>query len=232
MLIYQELLKGWEDEHNLQKQAGHFWQQEALVVVDPESMAKPILEIYHDGPTAGHPGVAKTFRGLQKHYWWPGMRKFVHEYVAGCAICQANKILTHWNNPDINPIVPVEGAKPFQTIAMDFIVKLPQSAGYDSILTITDHDCTKGVILLPCIESMNAEEVAQEYKHKVFPYVGLPSKIISDQDVRFTSHFAKEICAQLEIQQNLSSAYHPQTDGQSEKTNQHIKTALRIFCNH
>jgi len=95
MPIYQELLKGWEDKHNLQKRAGHFWQQEALVVVDPESMAKPILEIYHDGPTVGHPGVAKTFRDLQKHYWWPGMRKFVHEYIAGCAICQANKILTH-----------------------------------------------------------------------------------------------------------------------------------------
>jgi len=128
--------------------------------------------------------------------------------------------------------VPVEGAKPFQTIAMDFIVKLPQSAGYNSILTIMDHDCTKGVILLPCIESMNTEEVAQEYKYKVFPYVGLPSKIISDRDVRFTSHFAKEICTQLEIQQNLSSMYHPQTDGQSEKTNQHVETALRIFCNH
>jgi len=76
--------------------------------------------------------------------------------------------------------VPVEGAKPFQTNAMDFIVKLPQSAGYDSILMITDHNCTKGVILLPCMESMNAEEVAREYKHKVFPYIGLPSKIIVD----------------------------------------------------
>jgi len=106
------------------------------------------------------------------------------------------------------------------------------SNGYDSILTITDHDCTKGVILIPCRETMNAEELAREYKDKVFPFVGIPTKIISDRDTRFTSHFAKEVCAQLEIKQNISTAYHPQTDGQSEKTNQHVETALRIFCNY
>ena len=92
------------------------------------------------------------------------MRKFVAAYVKGCAKCQENKILTRRNNPNLYPITPIAGAKPFQTIAIDLIVKLPKSHGYDSILTITDHDCTKGVILVLCLEQMSAEELAREYK--------------------------------------------------------------------
>jgi len=102
---------------------------------------------------------------------------------------------------------------------MDLIVKLPSSQGYDSVLTITDHDCTKAVILIPCKEEMNLEQLAELYKDK-------------DRDVQLTSHFTKELCKQLGIQQNISTAYHPQTDGQSEKTNQHVETALRIFSNY
>src|SRR5579863_6083626 len=99
-------------------------------------------------------------------------------------------------------------------------------------MTITDHDCTKAVILVPCNENIDAEGVARLFKDRVFPFVGLPKRIISDRDTRFTSAFFKELCAQLGIKQNLSTAYHPQTDGQSEKTNQHVETALRIYCNH
>jgi Integrase core domain len=124
-----------------------------------------------------------------------------------------------------------EGVLPFKTIAVDFIVKLPSSEGYDSLMTITDHDCTKAVILVPCNETIDTEGVAKLFKDRVFPFMGLPKKIISDRDTRFTSTFFSEICSQLGIKQNLSSAYHPQTDGQSEKTNQHVETGLRIFCN-
>src|ERR1700746_1062439 len=100
---------------------------------------------------------------------------------------------------------------------MDLIVKLPTSNGHDLILTITDHDCTKAIILLPCREDMGAEELAKLYKEHAFPFIGLPSKAISDRDTRFLSHFFKEVCAQLKIEQAVSTASHPQTDGQSEK---------------
>jgi hypothetical protein len=204
----------------------------ALVVANPEEVQRSLLEVYHDGTTAGHPGQAKTHQALRRDYWWPKMREFVVQYVQGCAICQENKPITQRNNPGLYPIPPEENAQPFETIMMDLIVKLPKSNGYDSILTITDHDCTKGIILIPCLESMTAKELAMEYKQKVFPFVGIPSKIISDRDTRFTSHFAKEVCAQLKIKQNISTAYHPQTNGQSEKMNQHVETMLRIFCNY
>jgi transposase InsO family protein len=79
---------------------------------------------------------------------------------------------------------------------------------------------------------MLAEDLAKEYKAKAFPYIGLLSHLISDQDMCFISKLFKELCKQLEIKQNLSSAYHPQMDGESERTNQTVEVALRIFCNY
>jgi len=131
----------------------------------------------------------------------------------------------------LQPISPSPQAKPFSMIAMDFIVKLLMSKGYNSILTITDHNCTKSVILLPCQEEINSLGVTKLYLERVFPFVGLPEWVISDRDPRFTSRVFKEICDLLEIKQNVASVYHLQVDGQSEKTNQHMEMALRIFGN-
>jgi hypothetical protein len=88
----------------------------------------------------------------------------MQQYIKGCAIRQANKLITQKNNPPIDPIAAEEGATPFETIAVDFIVKLPVSEGYDSLMTITDHDCTKAVILIPCNETIDAEGVAKLFK--------------------------------------------------------------------
>ncbi len=101
-------------------------------------------------------------------------------------------------------------------IAMDWITKLPVSDGWDSILTITDHDCSKAVLFIPCKETMGTGELAKEYFQKVFPHFSVPDKIISDRDLHLTSKLAKAICREGDIQQNISTTYHPQTDGQSE----------------
>ena len=143
--------------------------------------------------------------------------------------CQANKINTHPLKPTIIPIMPSEGL-PFQTVAMDFITKLPKSGKYDTILTITDHDCTKATIFIPCRETITAEGVAMLYLRWVYPRYGIPAKVITDQDTRFTSKFSKGLCNALQIKQNISTAYHPQTDGQSERTNQFLETYLRFYC--
>jgi hypothetical protein len=150
----------------------------------------------------------------------------VQGYVKGYTQCQVGKTRTHLNKPLLQPIAPDAQARLFATIAMDFIIKLLMSQGYDSILTITDHDCTKVVILLPCKEEMDLMGMAKLYLEHVFLYIGLPEKVISDQDTRFTSKVFREICALLKIKQNVASAYHPQMDGQSEKTNQHVETVL------
>jgi hypothetical protein len=99
------------------------------------------------------------------------------------------------------------------------VTKLPTSFGHDFILTITDHDCSKAVLLLPCKETMGTEELAKIYFSKVFPHYGIPNKIIFNRDPRLTSKLAKEICQIAKIDQNISTVYHPQTNKQSERTN-------------
>jgi hypothetical protein len=83
-----------------------------------------------------------------------------------------------------------------------------------------DHGCSKAAIFLPCCKTIDAVGVASLYAKRVFPFYGVSRKIISDQDPRFTAQFAKELCGTLKIDQNLSTAYHPQMDGQSERVNQ------------
>jgi hypothetical protein len=151
------------------------------------------------------------------------------DYVKGCADCQHNKVNTHTKKAVLSPIFARPEALPFETVAMDFIVKLPLSEGYDSILTITDHDCTKMTIFIPCNESISAEGVARLYLQHIFKNYGLPRKIISDHDTRFTGKFMRELCRILGIQQNMSTAYHPRTDGQSERSNQWIEQFFRFY---
>jgi hypothetical protein len=116
-------------------------------------------------------------------------------------------------------------------VAVDFITKLPISQGYDSILTVTDHDCSKATIFIPCVEEISGEETAGLYAKHVFTRYGLPTKIISDCDPRFASKFTHELCKLLGIQQNISTAYHPQTDGQSERSNQWLEKYIRFWVN-
>ena len=122
----------------------------------------------------------KTWQALQQDYWWPTMKAFVKEYVKGCAVCQQNKTITKRNQPPLQPIGPEEKPLPFATMSVDFVVKLPLSKGSDSILTITDQGCTKAVILVPCREDMGAEAIAELFKERVFPYTGIPTRLISD----------------------------------------------------
>ena len=110
-----------------------------------QEIYRSLLRRYHDGPTAGHLGVWKTWQVLQQDYWWPTMKAFVKEYVAGCAVCQQNKTIAQRNQPSLQPIGPEAKPLPFATMLVDFVVKLPLSKGSDSILTITDQGCTKAV---------------------------------------------------------------------------------------
>jgi len=221
----------WVEPHNLKKLNGLWWKNDALVVVGDNDLKRGVITFFHDTPAMGHPGIANTYELLRRDYWWPNMRKDVEDYVKGCATCQANKINTHRQKPHLFPISTDPDAEPFEVVTMDFITKLPPSQGYDSILTITDHDCSKAAIFIPCNESITAEGVARLYLRHVYPHYGIPRKLITDRDPRFTSAFMKQLCSVLGIRQNISSAYHPQTDGQSERTNQWLEQYLRHWSN-
>ena len=113
---------------------------------------------------------------------------------------------------------------------MDLITGLPKSQGFDSILTIVDHGWSRGAIFLPCQSTVTGPQIAQMYYQHVYPWFGLPSWIISDQDPRFTSHFGKSLAKELGIAWNLSTVYHPQTDGLSERKNQWVEQFLRLVA--
>jgi len=120
---------------------------------------------------------------------------------------------------------------PFETVALNFITKLPVSQGYDLILTVMDHNCSKVVIFIPCKEAITAEETVGLIVQHIFPRFGLPRRFISDRDPRFASRFIQGLCKSMGTAQNISTAYHPQTDGQSECTNQWLEQYLRFWVN-
>ena len=119
-------------------------------------------------------------------------------------------------------------AQPFEVIAMDLITQLPNNHGYDAILTIADHGCTRAALFLPCTTNVTEEGITKLYLNNKYKWFGIPSKIISDRDPRFTSHFSTLLCQHLRIDRNISTAYHPQTDSLSERKNQWVEQYLRF----
>jgi hypothetical protein len=111
---------------------------------------------------------------------------------------------------------------------MDLITGLPKHKGKDAILTIMDHNCSRAAVFLPCTTTITGPGIAQLYMDHIYKWFGLPTKVISNRDPRFTSHFGKSLAQQLKINQNLSLAFHPQTDGISERKNQWVKQYLRL----
>ena len=199
--------------------------------MEDASLKRGVISLYHDSITAGHPGISNTTWAIAKDFWWPAMKKDVTEYIKGCTMCQSRKNQPNKMKPPPFPITSDAYDTPFTSIAMDFIVKLPLSESYDTILTITD-TFSKASIFIPCTESINAENTAKLYATHVLLHYRLPTHIISDRDPRFTSTFSRELCRTLGITQNISTAYHPQTDGQSERTNQRLEQYLHIFIDY
>ena|SRR5487761_144750 len=127
------------------------------------------------------------------------MRNQVTEYIKGCATCQMTKTNTNPSKPVIFLITSEPNPLPFQTIAMDLITDLPTSDGYNTILTITDHDCSKAAIFIPCNKTIDTEGVVAAYTTHMTPHYRIPRKIISDRDPWFTAKFSTELCRILGI---------------------------------
>jgi hypothetical protein len=121
---------------------------------------------------------------------------------------------------------------PFAMVTTDFITDLPENNGCDSIMVMVDHDLTKGAIFIPCSKMIMALGAADLYLQHVYTWFGLPDKIISDRDPRFASRLFQELGKLLVIKLAMSTAYHPQTDGEIKHVNQELKVYLRVFCSN
>lgn len=188
-----------------------------------------VLRARHDSPLSGHPGILKTIELISRDYVWIGLRNDVEAYVNGCTVCQRTKGSKQLPSGKLKSLeVP---HKPWSEISMDFIEQLPESSGFDSILVVVDR-LTKWAIFIPTNTSLTSSGLAEILIDRLISQHGLPSAIVSDRGSKFTSKLWRYFTSRLGINLRLSTAFHPQTDGQTERINQILEQYLRIFTSY
>src|ERR1700759_708833 len=186
-----------------------------IYVPDVDDIRRKIVERHHDTKIGGHPGRFKTLELVSRTFWWPGVSRFVQRYVEACDLCLRTKPSRH---APFGVLRPTETPhQPWEAISVDFIVELPQSNGYDAILTVVD-SLTKRVHFIPTFTTVDTSGLANLYLQHVWKLHGLPDKIVSDRGPQFVLRFTKELSRLLGIRLATSTAYHPQTDGQCKVT--------------
>lgn len=197
-------------------------------ITDP-SERLAITQARHDSPSAGHFGISKTCELILRHFWWPGLRSYVKKFVKSCDVCQRNKAPRHLPFGLLQPLPLVE--TPWSSISMDLIVKLPKSNGCDSILVVVCR-FTKMAHFIACNETLTGSQAAELFLKEIYRLHGLPKDIVTDRGPQFRSTFWRKLMSLLDVKTNLSSAFHPQSDGQTERVNQVLEQYLRCFINY
>lgn len=198
-----------------------------VCVPDVPELKTILLQSYHDEPSAGHQGVERTYQLVRDLLYWPGMYKAVKHYVESCRDCSMNKTRTTRQNGLLQPLPLPE--RPWDAISMDLITQLPQTKrGHDAIVVFVDR-FSKQAVFLATKTTASAPDLATLFFQQVYRYHGIPRSIVSDRDTRFTSAFWKSLFSLLKTNLDLSTAYHQQTDGQTERTNRTLEQYLRIY---
>ena len=186
-----------------------------------------ILNDNHDSKRAGHFGIYKTLERLKHNYYWHRMEEHVKDYVRACDACQRDKPSRHRRYGQLKPLeVPY---RPWSSISMDWIVDLPDSNGYTQIWVIVDR-FTNMAHLIPLPTKVSAKDIAKIFLKEIWKIHRLPTDIVSDRDTKITSHFWQVLMDLLRIKTKLSTAFHTETDGKTERVNQSIEQYLRHYC--
>ena len=219
----------WCDTQGVRKLPEGYAKEWRLAVPSGLVLRQELMAQFHNSPTVGHPGRDKTLTLVSQHYWWPGMNMWIEQYVAGCVHCQQSKIHTTKKKTPLYCIPRDPSGCPFNVIMLDLFTQLPRANGYDAILMIMDQGCSQAAIFLPCSMTITGEGVALLYLQHLFPWFGVPSKVISNLDPQFTSHFVRALTTKLSIGQNISTAFHLQTDRLTEWKNQWVEQYLHLY---
>jgi transposase InsO family protein len=201
-----------------------------LYIPSSDQIKAQLLTEAHDSAVGGHLGVVKTIDTLSRLYYWPRMSEDVREYIKSCQSCLGNKPRN--DNPPglLHPIPPPP--KRWQQVSMDLITQLPPTrTGYDAIYVVVDK-YSKMIHCIPTTTTVTAPQLASLFFREIVRLHGVPTSIISDRDPRFTSSFWSELWKRLGTKLAMSTAYHPQTDGQTERANRTIEDILRAYVNN
>ena len=211
-------------------QKGLLFYKGRVVVPTQKALTQELLYLYHDDQLAGHWGVNKTQELLERKFYWPGLARDVREYVATCSTCQNIATPRHKPYGKLESLPVPKG--PWQEVSLDFITQLPSSyigtRAYDAVLVVVDR-YTKMARFIPTTTDVAAPEFAALFHENIELKYGSPYGIVSDRDTRITSKFWAEVCIYSLIKRRMSTAFHPQTDGQTEILNRILENYLRAY---
>ena len=206
---------------------GLWYKGKLLVLPKYFQLRKWAMEEAHEPPYCGHLGFNKTMQNLKRTCWWQGMTQHLKDFINSCHSCLRNKPYLQKPAGLLNPL-PIP-QRPWSSISMDLIVELPVTKdGYNAIITIVDR-LTKMTHFIPCTTNVTALQLAHLFLHHIFKLHGVPQDIVSDRDPKFVSAFWREFCKLLGTKLNMSTAYHPETDGQTERMNRILEEMLRHY---
>lgn len=190
--------------------------ENCMVVGNDMSLRDEIVKLCHESPIGGHSGVRATAHRVKGLFFWKGITKVVRRVIRGCDVCMRAK---HENValPGLLQPLPIPDTI-FTDISMDFIGGLPKVKGKDTIFVVVDR-LTKYAHFMVLGHPFSAKDVAQVFLDNVYKLHGCPTSIISDRDPVFLSSFWTEFLHLQGVEAKLSTAYHPQTDGQTEVVN-------------
>ena len=216
---------------------GNEWKIEGDLVLKEEKMYVPkdeelrveVIWLHHDVPAAGHGEKWKMVELVTRNYWWPGVTRDVGRYVEGCDLCQRMK--NRAEEPADKLKLSKVPEKPWTHLMGDFITKLPVVAGKDTILVVCDR-LSKIIHFVATMEGTLVEGLARLFRNNVWKLHGLPESMVLDRGFQFAVELTKELNRMLGIKTKLSTAFHPQTDGQTEQMNQELEQYLRFFIEH
>ncbi|XP_017425527.2 transposon Ty3-G Gag-Pol polyprotein [Vigna angularis] len=198
-----------------------------LVLSAQSSWLPRLMAEFHLTQMGGHSGVYRTYRRIAQSLFWVGMKKDITEFVAKCLVCQQHKYLASSPQGLLQPL-PIPNAI-WEELSMDFVVRLPKSQGYDAILVVVDR-LSKYAHFIPLKHPYSARTVAEIFLREVVRLHGIPKSIVTDRDPLFLSMFWNELFKGQGTQLKMSTAYHPETDGQTEVVNRVLEGYLRCFC--
>ncbi len=213
----------------LEQTNGLFYRGVQVVVPANSDLREKIIRLAHSSVFSGHGGVPRTLHQVLRFFWWPKVRRDVRKFIRSCPSCQAVKARRTKQLGALMPL-PIPDQK-WWTVTMDFVTDLPPSNnGHDAILVFVDK-LTKMAHFVPTTKSCDARTAARLLIDNVVRLHGVPRVLVSDRDPRFRSTIYQTLIAQLGIKHGFSTAYHPQTDGQTERVNQVMEDYLRHYVN-